>query len=174
MGQGARTELAQAAAEEIARPLSQVQMVLADTALVPDDGLTAGSRTSPSTVPAVRQGAAAARELLTQLAARKWNVDPATLQVEGGKITHQETKQNTTFASLAASGEAEEALKQAIRGDITLTAVEKWRILGTRPSDESTCSRHGHPPVSFRHEPGKDAVRKNPAAPWPGRHARLR
>src|SRR6185369_8446329 len=55
MGQGARTELAQAAAEELRVPLSQIQMVLGDTALVPDDGLTAGSRTSPSTVPAVRQ-----------------------------------------------------------------------------------------------------------------------
>ena len=62
MGQGARGELTQAAAEELRVPLSQVRMLLADTSLVPDDGLTAGSRTTPSTVPAVRRGAAAARE----------------------------------------------------------------------------------------------------------------
>src|SRR5207244_1895098 len=75
MGQGARAELAQAAAEELLAPVSQIQVVLSDTALVPDDGLTAGSRTSPSTVPAVRQGAAAARKLLVQLASERWKVE---------------------------------------------------------------------------------------------------
>ena len=42
MGQGARTELAQAAAEELRVPFSQVNMILGDTGLVPDDGLSAG------------------------------------------------------------------------------------------------------------------------------------
>ena len=60
MGQGARTELTQAAAEELRVAVGQVQMLMGDTSLVPDDGLTAGSRTTPSTMPAVRQGAAAA------------------------------------------------------------------------------------------------------------------
>ena len=34
-------------------------MLMGDTSLVPDDGITAGSRTTPSTLPAVRRGAAA-------------------------------------------------------------------------------------------------------------------
>jgi len=38
MGQGARTELTQAAAEELRVPISQVQMLMADTSIVPDDG----------------------------------------------------------------------------------------------------------------------------------------
>ena len=37
-GQGARGELAQAAAEELRVPLSQIRMVLGDTGLVPNDG----------------------------------------------------------------------------------------------------------------------------------------
>ena len=43
-GQGARAELTQAAAEELRIPVERVQLVMADTALVPDDGITAGSR----------------------------------------------------------------------------------------------------------------------------------
>jgi len=39
-GQGARAELSQAAAEELRVPASSVQVVMADTALVPDDGIT--------------------------------------------------------------------------------------------------------------------------------------
>ena len=72
-GQGARAELTQAAAEELRLPPDRIHLVMADTGLVPDDGVTAGSRTTPSSVPAVRQGAAAARELLAQLAARRWD-----------------------------------------------------------------------------------------------------
>jgi isoquinoline 1-oxidoreductase len=64
VGQGSRTELAMAAAEELGLPLEKIRMVMADTDQVPNDGNTAGSRTTPSTVPAVRRAAAAARALL--------------------------------------------------------------------------------------------------------------
>ncbi|MBM4078918.1 MAG: isoquinoline 1-oxidoreductase, partial [Planctomycetes bacterium] len=80
-GQGARAELTQAAAEELRLPVGRVHLIMGDTDLVPDDGITAGSRTTPSTVPAVRQGAAAARDLLIALAARQWGADPGTVQV---------------------------------------------------------------------------------------------
>lgn len=65
-GQGPRTELAMAAAEELGVPLERVRVVLGDTARTPDDGITAGSRTTPATVPAVRRAAAAARGWLSQ------------------------------------------------------------------------------------------------------------
>ncbi len=61
-GQGARTELAMAAAEELRLPVERIDVVMADTDQVPNDGITAGSRTTPSTVPAVRRAAAAARK----------------------------------------------------------------------------------------------------------------
>ncbi|MGB2823712.1 MAG: molybdopterin cofactor-binding domain-containing protein, partial [Phycisphaerae bacterium] len=64
VGQGSRAQLTQAAAEELRVPVERVRLIMADTALVPDDGITAGSRTTPSTVPAVRRGAATARRLL--------------------------------------------------------------------------------------------------------------
>jgi len=131
MGQGARTELAQAAAEELRVPINQVRLVMGDTGLVPDDGLTAGSRTTPSTVPAVRQAAAAARSLLLQLAARKWGVETGALLVEGGKIRHPADHRILTFADLATSGEAAEALKQDVPTEVALTQVDKWRVMGT-------------------------------------------
>lgn len=81
-GQGARTELTLAAAGELRVSPEQIRVVLADTAEVPDDGITAGSRTTPSTVPAVRRAAAAAREWLRQVAARQWQVDKAGLEVQ--------------------------------------------------------------------------------------------
>lgn len=73
-GQGARTELAMAAAEELGVPLEQVQVLLADTDAVPNDGITAGSRTTPATVPEVRQAARAyrKREVLTPVS--EWKV----------------------------------------------------------------------------------------------------
>ncbi|MCS7042275.1 MAG: molybdopterin-dependent oxidoreductase [Bryobacteraceae bacterium] len=65
-GQGPRTELAMAAAEELGVPLERVRVVLCDTSRTPDDGITAGSRTTPGTVPAVRRAAAAARGWLSR------------------------------------------------------------------------------------------------------------
>jgi len=131
MGQGARTELTQAAAEELRVAVGQVQMVMGDTSLVPDDGTTAGSRTTPSTVPAVRQGAAAARNLLQDLAAKKWNVERDTLEVRDGRITHTASQRTLTYADLARSGEAAEVFKQSVPNDVTLTSVDQWRVMGT-------------------------------------------
>ncbi|MCC6588821.1 MAG: molybdopterin-dependent oxidoreductase [Bryobacterales bacterium] len=71
-GQGARTELAMAAAEELRLPLEKVRVVLADTDLTPNDGITAGSRSTPSTVPAVRKACAAARQIKEQRGAKSY------------------------------------------------------------------------------------------------------
>src|SRR5665213_1607695 len=62
-GQGARAELSQAAAEELGVPLASVQMLMADTGTVPDDGGTFGSMTTPRTVPAVRRDATGKKSL---------------------------------------------------------------------------------------------------------------
>ncbi|MGI8671855.1 MAG: molybdopterin cofactor-binding domain-containing protein [Luteitalea sp.] len=61
MGQGARTLLTQAFAEELGVPVERVQLVMGDTMLCPDDGGTWASMTTPQTVPVIRQAAAAVR-----------------------------------------------------------------------------------------------------------------
>ncbi|MGD8237498.1 MAG: molybdopterin-dependent oxidoreductase [Armatimonadota bacterium] len=133
LGQGARTELSQAAAEELRVPLDQIRLVMADTDLVPDDGVTAGSRTTPGTVPAVRRGAGAAREILVELAAQQWEVDRSALQARDGAVTHAASKRRLTYAELAKAGRVDEALKRPIPSDVELTPVREWKVLGTSP-----------------------------------------
>ena len=91
-GQGSRAELTQAAAEELRLDPARITLIMADTALVPDDGMTAGSGSTPRTVPSIRSGAAAARELLVNLAAQRSKVDRTTLEVRDGAITQEATK----------------------------------------------------------------------------------
>ncbi|HSD27494.1 MAG TPA: molybdopterin cofactor-binding domain-containing protein, partial [Vicinamibacteria bacterium] len=128
-GQGPRAELTQAAAEELRVPVEQVRLVMADTDLVPDDGITAGSRTTPVNVPEMRRAAATARELLTALAAREWKVDPATLQVQDGVLTGPAGR-TMTYADLARVKDAKAALGESIRPDVALTPASGWKAMG--------------------------------------------
>src|SRR5437660_580931 len=86
VGQGSRTQLTQAAAEELRVPVDRVRFIMADTAIVPDDGGTAGSGTTPRSVPAIRRGCAAARQLLIDTAAAAFNADAKRLSVRDGDV----------------------------------------------------------------------------------------
>src|SRR5712692_3909120 len=111
-GQGARAELTQAAAEELRVPAERIQLIMADTGLTPDDGVTAGSGSSPRTVPAVRQGAAAARQVLVDFASKQWGVEPGACDVHEGKAIHTASKRSLTYADLASNEEAAKLLEQ--------------------------------------------------------------
>jgi isoquinoline 1-oxidoreductase len=130
-GQGARTELLQAAAEELGVPASQVQMVLADTSLVPDDGGTYGSGTTPRTVPSVRRAAAAARNLLIEFACAQWKVERGAVEMHDGKIFEATGKRSLTYADLAKSDDAAKLFEQSVPSDVELTSVKDWKVLGT-------------------------------------------
>ena len=148
-GQGPRAQLTQAAAEELRVAVDQIRLVMSDTALVPDDGITAGSRTTPSTVPAVRRGAATARELLRRLAAEQWKVDSSALNVRNGTITNRTTRQTITYADLAKSKDVAGAFKQSIPSDVTLTPVNQWKALGNsvpRPNSRDIVTGAHHYP----------------------------
>lgn len=132
-GQGARAELSEAAAEELCVPVASLQLLMADTSLVPDDGITAGSGSTPRTVPAVRRGAAAAREALRAFAARRWGVDRSTVEVRDGRAVHGAIKQPLSYADLARDAEGAQTLEQSVPADVTLTAVAQWKVLG-RPT----------------------------------------
>jgi isoquinoline 1-oxidoreductase len=129
-GQGARTELTQAAAEELRVPAERIQLIMGDTGQTPDDGVTAGSGSTPRTVPAVRQGAAAARQVLLEFAAQKWGVDPAKCEVRDGKALHAASNRSFSYADLAGSDEAAKLFEQAVPQGITLTPVKEWKVLG--------------------------------------------
>jgi isoquinoline 1-oxidoreductase len=108
-GQGARAQITQAAAEELGVAVEKIGLVMGDTDLTPDDGITAGSRTTPSTIPVIRQTCAAARNLLESLSAKAGNA--------------------LTYADLAAA--STDSLKQAAPADVAVTAAKEWKILGT-------------------------------------------
>jgi isoquinoline 1-oxidoreductase subunit beta len=130
-GQGARAQLTQAAAEELCVAADQVKLIMADTALTPDDGITAGSRTTPSNVPAVRKAAAAARELLIDLACKQWKVDRGAVEVRSGTLTERGGKRTMTYAQLAAAEDLGKALAKSVPADVAVTPVKQWKVLGT-------------------------------------------
>ena len=129
-GQGPRTELAMAAAEELRVPAERIRVVMADTALVPNDGITAGSRTTAGTVPPVRKAAAAARELLLGAAARKWNAGPEQLVIRDGIVSHQGGPETLSYADLAKSDEIAKAYQSVPSSETPLTAPKDWQTLG--------------------------------------------
>lgn len=86
MGQGARTVLAQVAAEELGAPLEWVTVVMGDTAVVPYDQQTSASR---STVLMGNAVLAACRDIqarLRPMAARVFGMDEAAVTVERGVV----------------------------------------------------------------------------------------
>jgi isoquinoline 1-oxidoreductase len=131
VGQGSRAQLTQAAAEELRVPVRQIQLVMGDTALVPDDGVTAGSRTTPSTVPVVRKAAAAARELLTDMVCQRWKVDRSEVKVREGAVAHPATGRTMSYADLARAEDIAKAFEKNIPPDVQVTPVSEWQVLGT-------------------------------------------
>jgi isoquinoline 1-oxidoreductase len=128
-GQGALTELAMVAAEELHVSLDRMRMVMGDTELTPNDGATAGSGTTPRTVPLVRRAAATARDLLLAAAGRQFGVDAARLEVRDGAV--QYAGKAYGYAELARSPELAAAYKEALPANTTVTPAKDWRLLGT-------------------------------------------
>ncbi len=123
MGQGSRTLLTQAAAEELRLPVSALRIVMGDTDICPDDGGTWASLTTPQTVPAMRQAAAFARELFLDLAAAKLGQPRASLQfASGGIVSASQRVSYFDLASLAA-----EAKNPA---SAIPTPPAEWKTLG--------------------------------------------
>jgi isoquinoline 1-oxidoreductase len=140
VGQGSRAEISQAVAEELRVPIAQVQVTMADTAVVPNDGITAGSGTTPRTIPSVRAAAAATRNVLRQLASQRWNVEISTVEIRNGQLVHEGTNWTLTFAELSQDEEFPKLLAKASAQDSDLVPVKDWQTLGTpvpRPNNRA-------------------------------------
>ena len=148
-GQGARCELAQAAAEELRVPLSVIRMTLGDTGTCPNDGTTAGSGTTPRTVPAVRQAAAAVRQLLVESTAKKWQVEPNDVEVHDGKLVHAASKRSTSYVEAAKDEELAKELAKPAASGAKVTPVPQWKTLGTEQkapaARDKVTGRHAYP-----------------------------
>jgi isoquinoline 1-oxidoreductase len=125
-GQGIRTTLTQAAAEELHTAPGRVRLIMGDTDLVPDDGGTWGSLTTPQTVPVIRQACASLREYFRRYAAEQWKVDTDEIHVSDGSIRHKDGRilryrdltRNKVFEAATSAG-------------APLTSPLNWAVCGT-------------------------------------------
>jgi CO/xanthine dehydrogenase Mo-binding subunit/aerobic-type carbon monoxide dehydrogenase small subunit (CoxS/CutS family) len=99
-GQGIRTAFAQILADEMDLSLDQVRVVMADTQVTPDEGLTVGSMSLETTGNAVRFIAAEARQFILSIAYEELEVPIEGLVVQDGVITDPETGRTTTYWEL--------------------------------------------------------------------------
>ncbi len=88
IGQGARTALAQIAAETLGVPFETVVVVPPDTALAPYDHGTSASRSTTVMGLAVQAAANDARAQLLELAAKLLGAEASALAVRDGKVVH--------------------------------------------------------------------------------------
>ncbi len=123
VGQNIRTSLTQAVAEELRAPISSIKIVMGDTDLTPFDQGTFGSRTTPDMFPQLRKAAAAAREIMLDLAAEQLKVERGALLAADGKVTHSATKQSLSYGQLSKG----QKLMKAI-GEASLTPSTEWRV----------------------------------------------
>lgn len=103
MGQGVRTNLPAALADELEVDLEKVQLEQAMPG-AKFKGIrlrTSGSGSSAGTFMALRKAGATAREMLVAAAAQKWSVDPASCQAQHGIVAHQPSGRRFTYGELA-------------------------------------------------------------------------
>jgi isoquinoline 1-oxidoreductase beta subunit len=131
MGQGSLTGLAQLVAEELQCDWSKVvteyptpgQNLARDNAW--GDMSTTGSRAIRRSHEYVRQGGAAAREMLVAAAAEQWNVPAGECSAANSIVTHGPSGRTVTYGQVAAA-----AARQTPPAEITLKDPKDWTIAG--------------------------------------------
>ncbi len=103
MGQGVRTLLPIVLADELGADWQRV--VIEQASMVPRfKGIrlrTSGSGSAAGTWTPLRKAAAAAREMLINTAAARWNVSPGTCRAQQGTVVHVSSGKQLTFGELA-------------------------------------------------------------------------
>ena len=123
-GQGIRTAFAQIVAEELRVDPERVRLVLGDTAQVPFDRGTFGSRSIAQDGDALRKAAAYAREQLLARASAKLGVPRERLTLADGAV--RDGSQSLAYAALA----AEPPLAGEVPEDVPVTPPAERRVVG--------------------------------------------
>jgi nicotinate dehydrogenase subunit B len=144
IGMGVSTAYAQIVAEELDVPIDRVVLVMADTATTTNQGGVGGSTSIMLGSKPLRNAAANARYLLTQLASRRLGVPAEELDVADGIVsvkgsTKGDATKSVSFAELAGAGDLNDALK--VSGDgFSLNVVGEGK-----PKDPSAYTVVGKP-----------------------------
>lgn len=140
IGMGVGTAYAQIVAEELDVPLDHVQLVMGDTASTADQGGVGGSTSIVLGSKPLRNAAANARYLLTQMASRRLGVPADQLEVIDGVVhVKGDATKRVSYADLASAGDLNDALK--VSGDGFGLNVEG----PGKPKDPSTYTIVGKP-----------------------------
>ncbi len=123
LGQGILTALAQIASDELDVAYERIDMVSADTARTPNEGVTAGSLSVENSGTALRFACAEARQMLLDLAAAKLGVPAAKLAVADGTITGSGT---VTYWDLAREADFRREATASVRPK----AASQHRLIG--------------------------------------------
>ena len=126
VGQNIRTSLTQAVAEELHVDPSKIAMVMGDTMLTPYDQGTFGSRTTPIMAPQLHKVAAAAREMLIDLAAQEWKADRASVFIQDGLARSKSSTSTLSFGELTKG----QKLAKTITADVRVTPAAEWKVAG--------------------------------------------
>jgi nicotinate dehydrogenase subunit B len=117
IGMGVETAYAQIVAEELDVSIDRVDFVLGDTAQTANQGGVGGSTSIMMGAKPLRNAAANARYLLTQLASRRLGAPPEQLQVKDGIVSVVgDAAKNISYADLASAGDLNDALKVSGEG----------------------------------------------------------
>ena len=127
IGQNIRTSLTQVVAEELRAPVKSIRVVMADTALVPFDAGTFGSRTTPAMASQLRRAAAAARETLLDLAAEQSKAERESLAAPMAKSPDRTASLRSPSVRLTKG----QKLMKVIAAGVPTTAAAKWTVAGT-------------------------------------------
>lgn len=125
LGQGILTAVQQVCAEELDVGFDQVQVISGDTALVPNEGVTAGSFSMPNCATAVRHASAEVRAILLGLAAEKLGHPVSALQVSAGVVKGPGAVQ-VRYGDLVIG----QALDREATGQVPLKPASEHRLMG--------------------------------------------
>ena len=127
LGQNIKTSFPMVVAEELDADWSAVKVLQAalDTKKF-DRQLTGGSGAVPHSWDRLRKAGATARHLLVEAAAKRWNVDAASLTTQKSMVTHAESGKKATYGELAT-----EASRIPVPDEVKLKDIKDFKIIGT-------------------------------------------
>jgi isoquinoline 1-oxidoreductase beta subunit len=134
MGQGVTTGLATLVAEELEADWSTIRFEFAPNDAKLYNNLlfgpvmaTGGTTSMANSWEQMRKVGAAARMMLVEAAATKWNVPAAEIKVEKGVISHAPSGRRASFGELAP-----DAMRVPVPSNVPLKAAKDWKLIGSR------------------------------------------
>lgn len=125
-GQGIRNGFAMEIADELDVPVDSVQVILGDTALVPQDRGTTGSASTRTVGIQLRRAAATARQALVDLAATRLEIDADSLSTRDGAVVSGDGSASVDYSDLLSG----HTLTLPMPDEVVLKDVDEFRLMG--------------------------------------------